>query len=266
MLQPRNIQFTAGMEVVANTERAALLGNIIGQPAEAAGPHNLNFESSGNIFMVVVNKVEDSSVNSLCHHSVDFDGLPPWDLYRVIDYCSKGVGGSEPLALLCQKARKRRSLTPSRKQVDKDLTALPNLTVQNWTSMTVTDSVTMTMVGSEQVDRKQKKNDLSTHLEQEEGNGLLPRITVTVKHPGRHSNKLSALSRKLGGPVLINTCRTGMASDAAIACDFAIPTGMFDHECLSKHRISNTDSWASPLPDLNAATKWGIHAVVASDI
>lgn len=51
-----------------------LLCSIIGQPAEAAGPHNLNFESSGNIFMVVVNKVEDSSVNSLCHHSVDFDG------------------------------------------------------------------------------------------------------------------------------------------------------------------------------------------------
>uniref|UniRef100_A0A7C8YBZ9 Uncharacterized protein n=1 Tax=Opuntia streptacantha TaxID=393608 RepID=A0A7C8YBZ9_OPUST len=56
-----------------------------------------------------------------------------------------------------------------------------------------------------------------------------------------------------------------MASDAAIACDFAIPTGMFDHERFSKHSISNTDSWASPRPDLNAATKWGIHEVVASD-
>jgi len=49
------------------------LYSIIGQPAGAAGPHNLNFKSSGNIFVAVVNKVEDSSVNSLRHHFVNFD-------------------------------------------------------------------------------------------------------------------------------------------------------------------------------------------------
>lgn len=95
---------------------------------------------------------------------------------------------------------------------------------------------------------------------------LCPRFIVTVKQPGKQCNKLSALSWKLGGQVFINICRIGIASAATIACDLAVSIGMVDHECLSKHRVSSTDSWAASFPDFSATTKWGIHKVAASDI
>lgn len=95
---------------------------------------------------------------------------------------------------------------------------------------------------------------------------LLPRLMVTVRHPGKQCNKLSALSWKLGGQVFISICRMGMASAAIMAWDFATSIGMVDQECFNKHSVSNTASWASSLPDLRAPTKWGIHRVAASEI
>lgn len=95
---------------------------------------------------------------------------------------------------------------------------------------------------------------------------LFARLMVTVKQPGKQFNKLSSLSWKLGGQVFISICKMGMASAATIAWDFDTSIGMVDQECFSKHKIVNIESWADSEPDFNAATKWGIHNVAASEI
>lgn len=63
---------------------------------------------------------------------------------------------------------------------------------------------------------------------------LLARMTFTVKQPGKQCSKLSALSWNIGGHVFISFCRTGIASAAIMACDFATSIAIFVHECLSK--------------------------------
>lgn len=95
---------------------------------------------------------------------------------------------------------------------------------------------------------------------------LLPRLMVTVKHPGKQCSKLSALSWKLGGQVFMSICRIGIASAAIMAWDFATSIGIVDQEFLNKHSVSNTDPWAASLPDLSAPTKCGIHRVAASEV
>lgn len=95
---------------------------------------------------------------------------------------------------------------------------------------------------------------------------LFPRLIVTVKHPGKQWSKLSALSWKLGGQLLISNWRTGIASAAIMACALAISIGIVDQDCFSKHSVSKTDSWAASLPAVRAPTKWGIQSVAASEM
>lgn len=95
---------------------------------------------------------------------------------------------------------------------------------------------------------------------------LLPRRIVTVKQPGKQCNKLSALSWKLGGQVFMSNWRVGMASAAIMDWDFATSIGMVAQDCFSKHRVSNTDSWAASVPDFKTPIRLGMHRVAASEM
>lgn len=94
---------------------------------------------------------------------------------------------------------------------------------------------------------------------------LFARLIVTVKQPGKQLKRLSILSWKFGGQVFMSICRMGIASAATIAWDLDTSTGIDDHDCFNKHNVISTESWADSLPDLSAATKWGMHSVVASE-
>lgn len=88
---------------------------------------------------------------------------------------------------------------------------------------------------------------------------------VTVRQPGKHCSKLSALSWKLGGHVFISICSTGIASAEIRDWAFAMSSFICGQDSFSKQRVSSTLSWAASFPSFRAQTKWGMHKVAASE-